>query len=97
MDTDQYLLNSEQASKYLGVQTNTLKQSRHTGILLGEVAPRYLKMGRSIRYKLSSLLEFRRQFLEYRNTSEYRKNDIKEASVFHRDGSLSSKTQKLHK
>ena len=32
MDTDQYLLNSEQASKYLGVQTNTLKQSRHTVI-----------------------------------------------------------------
>ena len=71
MDTDQYLLNSEQASKYLGVQTNTLKQSRHTGILLGEVAPRYLKMGRSTRYTLSSLLEFRSQFSEYTNTSQY--------------------------
>jgi len=91
-----HLLNSEQASKYLGVQTTTLKQSRHTGILFGKEAPRYLKMGRSTRYKLSSLLEFRRQFLEYRNTSEYRKNDIKEASVFHRDGPLTSETQKLH-
>lgn len=75
MDTDQYLLNSEQASKYLGVQTNTLKQSRHTGILLGEVAPRYLKMGRSTRYTLSSLLEFRSQFSEYTNTSQYKNKE----------------------
>ena len=71
MDTDQYLLNSEQASKYLGVQTSTLKQSRHTGILFGEVAPRYLKMGRSTKYTLASLLEFRSQFPEYTNTSQY--------------------------
>jgi len=91
------LLSTFQAGKILGVQANTLKQSRHTGILFGKEAPRYLKMGRSIRYKLSSLLEFRRQFFEYKNTSEYRKNDIKEASVFHRDGPLTSETQKLHK
>ena len=71
MNNDQYLLNSEQASKYLGVQTSTLKQSRHTGILFGEVAPRYLKMGRSTKYTLSSLLEFRSQFPEYTNTSQY--------------------------
>jgi len=71
MNNDQYLLNSEQASKYLGVQTTTLKQSRHTGLLFGEEAPRYLKMGRSTRYKLSSLREFRRQFSEYTNTSQY--------------------------
>ena len=75
MNTDQYLLNSEQASKYLGVQTNTLKQSRHTGILLGEVAPQYLKMGRSTRYTLSSLLEFRSQFPEYTNTSQYKNKE----------------------
>jgi hypothetical protein len=75
MNNDQYLLNSEQASKYLGVQTNTLKQSRHTGILLGEVAPRYLKMGRSTRYTLSSLLEFRSQFPEYTNTSQYKNKE----------------------
>lgn len=72
MTNTDHLLNSEQASKYLGVQTNTLKQSRHTGILLGEVAPRYLKMGRSTRYTLSSLLEFRSQFPEYTNTSQYK-------------------------
>lgn len=72
MYNDQDLLNSEQAAKFLGIQPTTLKQSRHTGILLGEPAPPFLKMGRSTRYKLASLVEFRDQFSEYRNTSEYR-------------------------
>ena len=93
MNNDQYLLNSEQASKYLGVQTNTLKQSRHTGILFGKDAPRYLKMGRSTRYTLSSLLEFRKQFFEYRNTSEYQDNDSPKASVSGRDYRLSSRSR----
>ena len=72
MDTDQNLLNSEQAAKILGIQATTLKQSRHTGILLGEPAPPFLKMGRSTRYRLAALREFLDQFPEYRNTSEYR-------------------------
>ena len=71
MHTEQNLLNSEQAAKFLGIQATTLKQSRHTGVLLGEPAPPFLKMGRSTRYRMSSLLEFRDQFSEYRNTSEY--------------------------
>ena len=72
MYNDQDLLNSEQAAKFLGIQPTTLKQSRHTGILLGETAPSFMKMGRSARYKLASLIEFRDQFAEYRNTSEYK-------------------------
>lgn len=68
---EQDLLTSEQAAKFLGIQPTTLKQSRYTGILLGEPAPPFIKMGRSTRYKLSVLLEFRDQFPEYRNTSEY--------------------------
>ena len=71
MYTNQDLLNSEQAAKFLGVKASTLKQSRYTGILLGEPAPPFIKMGRSTRYRLSALLEFRDQFNEYRNTSEY--------------------------
>jgi hypothetical protein len=55
----------------IGASKNTLKQSRHTGILFGKPAPRFTKCGRSARYKLSKLIEFRDQFPEYNNTSEY--------------------------
>ncbi|MDP7360447.1 MAG: hypothetical protein QGI68_16540 [Pseudomonadales bacterium] len=64
------LLNTAQSAEVLGTEPSTLKQSRYTGILLGRPTPIFIKMGRSTRYKLSALLEFRDQFPEYRNTSE---------------------------
>jgi hypothetical protein len=70
---DQPLLNERQAAIFLGAAKSSLKQSRHTGILFGKTAPPFIKMGRSARYKLSALLEFRDQFPEYRNTSEFKK------------------------
>ena len=71
MENQQEILTTRQAAAKLGIQAATLKQSRHTGILFGEPAPTFLKMGRSTRYKLTSLIEFLNQFPEYRNTSQY--------------------------
>ena len=56
------LLNDKQAAPIAGVQPNTLKNSRHTGKLAGVDAPRYIKMGRSVRYRLEDLQEWLDQF-----------------------------------
>jgi hypothetical protein len=71
------LLTTTDAADLLGSEASTLKQSRHTGILFGKAAPPFVKMGRSARYKLSALLEFRDQFPEYRNTSEFKKEETR--------------------
>ena len=71
------LLADLEASRLLGAAKSTLKQSRHSGILFGRPAPPFLRLGRSIRYRLSDLLEFRDQFPEYRNTSEYQKDETR--------------------
>jgi hypothetical protein len=66
------LLTTTQAARLLGAAPSSLKQSRTIGTLFGQAAPPFLKLGqRSIRYKLSALIEFRDQFPEYNNTSEY--------------------------
>jgi|TARA_B110000238_G_C15726363_1_gene268859 hypothetical protein len=39
-------------------------------LLFGKPAPKFIKMGRSARYKLVELLKFRDQFPEYENTSQ---------------------------
>ena len=66
------LLTTTQAARLLGAAPSSLKQSRTTGTLLGQAAPPFLKLGRrSTRYKLSALIEFRDQFPEYNNSSEY--------------------------
>jgi len=64
------LLNEVEAAKVLGSTPSSIKQSRYTGELFGFPAPRYLKMGRSTKYRLSTLLEFRDQFPEFQNTAE---------------------------
>lgn len=56
------LLDDKQAAPFLGYKAETLKNSRHTGRLAGVDAPRYIKMGRSVRYRLEDLLEWREQF-----------------------------------
>ncbi len=73
-DLDQ-LLDDKAAAKLLGAAPSSLKQSRYTGSLFGKTAPPFLKLGRSTRYRLSVLLEFRSQFPEYRNTSEIQPED----------------------
>jgi hypothetical protein len=64
------LLTSEEYAPLVGTTSASLKQSRYTGVLFGRPAPRFLKMGRAVRYTLSSGIEFRSQFPDYRNTSE---------------------------
>ena len=71
LDTIDPLLNDRQAGDVVGAAAATMKQARHTGMLFGEPAPTFVKLGRSTRYKLSVLLEFRDQFQEYQNTSQY--------------------------
>jgi len=45
-------LNTDQeTAAYLNVSYVALRQSRATGKLLGVIAPKHLKIGRSIRYK----------------------------------------------
>lgn len=65
------LLDSKQASNYLGCGPNSLKVSRSSGILYGVRAPAYLKIGnKSIRYKISTLDEWLEQFTEQNNTAQ---------------------------
>lgn len=64
----EHLLKEKDAAKVLGTTPSTLKFSRHSGILFGHPAPKHLKMGRSIRYRLASLTSFLDQFQERRNT-----------------------------
>jgi hypothetical protein len=64
------LLNTEEAARVLSTTNLSLKQSRYTGFLYGKPAPKFIKLGRSARYKPSELLRFREQFSEYQNTSE---------------------------
>ncbi|MCP5330550.1 MAG: hypothetical protein H7A05_06110 [Pseudomonadales bacterium] len=59
-----------EAAKVLDSTSASLKQSRYTGMLFGRPAPKFIKMGRSAKYKLSTLLAFRDQFIEFQNTAE---------------------------
>jgi hypothetical protein len=65
------LLNDHKAAKFLSSTSASVRQSRYTGILFGKPAPRFIKLGRSTRYRLSELRNFLDQFPEYQNTSEY--------------------------
>lgn len=65
-----HLVTEKQAAPMVGCSAASLKQSRHTGILFGRPAPPFVKMGRSARYKISTLLRFVSQFPEYQNTSQ---------------------------
>ena len=66
------LLNDHQAARILGTTSGSLKQSRYEGKLFGRPAPKFIKLGKSARYKLSTLTSFLEQFPEHQNTSEYR-------------------------
>jgi hypothetical protein len=49
------LLDEKEAAFIIGAAMPTLRKSRCTGKLFGMPAPTYLKLGRTIRYKLSVL------------------------------------------
>lgn len=62
------LLANKEAAIYLGCAANSLKLSRSTGQLFSAPAPAYLKMGYSVRYKITTLDEWLDQFTEKQNT-----------------------------
>ena len=64
------LLDNKQAASYLGFSPSTLNNSRYNGLLGGVKAPRYRKVGTSIRYELSTLKSWLSQFKEQTSTSE---------------------------
>jgi hypothetical protein len=61
---------SKKAAEFIGCAVQTLKQSRVTGQLFGLPAPRFVKLGRSVRYKQSTLQNWCNQFSERRNTGD---------------------------
>ena len=66
----QELISTKDAAIYLGCAYTTLKQSRASGLLFSVQAPAYLKMGAAVRYKLSTLDEWLKQFTEQLNTAQ---------------------------
>ena len=64
------LLANKEAATYLGCAPNSLKLSRSTGQLFSVAAPAYLKMGFSVRYKITTLDEWLDQFAEQSNTAQ---------------------------
>ena len=64
------LLANRDASGVVGATPETLKISRCTGKLFGVNAPAFLKMGRSVRYRTSTLQEWLNQFEEQASTSQ---------------------------
>jgi hypothetical protein len=70
MKKQDIIIPTQDAARLIGAAPSSLKQSRYTGMLFGQPAPTFIKMGRSTRYKLSVLLEFVDQFPEYINTSQ---------------------------
>ncbi len=65
------LMKEKDAAEYLGWSRSSLKQSRVTGKLAGVASPKYVKIGYSVRYKLSTLKEWLKQFDE----SPYKKGE----------------------
>ena len=51
-------------------QPTTGRKSRTTGILLGKPAPRFVKRGRSVRYRLKDVLDWLESADDYGSTAE---------------------------
>ncbi len=52
------LLDEQEASVFLGAKPATLRKSRCTNTLFGLLPPAHLKLGRTIRYKYSDLMNW---------------------------------------
>ena len=60
---------TQQAAEFLSLSAQSLKQSRVSGELCGVQAPKFLKMGRTVRYKKETLIQWLEQFDEQSNFS----------------------------
>ena len=61
---------NNEAAVIVGAASNSLKQSRNSGVLFGKPAPRYEKRGKKVIYRLNTLREFNEQFNEQQNTAQ---------------------------
>jgi len=66
---NEYLLKNNSAADLVNCAHTTLKLSRCTGQLFGVKAPEYIKRGRSVVYRKSTLEKWLAQFVERPNTS----------------------------
>jgi hypothetical protein len=64
------LLDDHEAGLKLSAAAATMRKSRCTGILFGQPAPRFLKIGKTIRYRESDLQAWLDQFPTFANTAE---------------------------
>lgn len=64
-------LNNNDAADLLGVSPGTMRLSRHTGEIFKNVpAPPFMKMGRAIRYRRETLVNWVNQWSEFQNTAQ---------------------------
>lgn len=52
-------------------QPTTARKSRYTGTLLGKPTPKYVKLGRSVFYRLSDVIEWLSDVETFKNTSHH--------------------------
>mgnify|MGYP003634448906 CR=1 FL=1 len=64
------LLSNRNAASIVGTTPDALKGARCTGLLFGIPAPSFIRIGRTIRYKESTLQAWLDQFEEQTSTSE---------------------------
>ena len=68
---DSALLRPVEAAIYIGVTDSQLRHSRYTGDLFNGVpTPSYIKLGRTVLYRKSTLDSWISKLPEFRNTSE---------------------------
>jgi hypothetical protein len=60
----------KQLAAELSISPATIRKSRVTGTLLGKPAPKFLKLGKAVRYTRESIDSFKAQFAEVSNTAE---------------------------
>jgi hypothetical protein len=60
---DEYL-NTEGAADFLKCSTHTLIAARKSGILWGTIAPKFIKIGRNVRYETSVLRDWMKSAID---------------------------------
>lgn len=60
-----HILTNHESATYINVASSTLRNSRHTGFLLGIRAPRHIKIGTNIRYLRKDLDEWLTSLEDY--------------------------------
>ena len=64
------LVSTKEGAVYIGCSHNSLRISRMTGKLFSVQSPAFIKMGSTVRYKLSTLDVWLSQFEEQANTAQ---------------------------